>query len=183
MLHFYPAPYGHFNKNKWEPILSLTETNDFLVDGLYTNNQFIEIVNNVYGKQDLNIPSHIVNNVTEYKNLIISNWLILPADQLDRDDGSTKEWKCRDMDFQYTVYVDYDLFDADQYFSNKSYFRQFQIRHGIQCYAYEFHQALNKGYLEKATIYIGDEQKQSIWIVKNQCYDSKTGLHFNDIED
>ncbi|MEW6005841.1 MAG: CRISPR-associated helicase Cas3' [Stygiobacter sp.] len=182
-FEFYPAPYGHFTHAGWETTKVLKTTEELLIDDKYSAQKFIQLVDKIYDTQDNNVSSQAINNMKEFQNLVISNWLILPADQIDTDDDHTQEWKCRDIDSQYTIYVNVDLFEGEQYFQNKSMFRQFQIRHGIQCYAYEFHKALEKGYIEKVTFYIGEEQKQSLWIVRKNYYDSKIGLNFNGIED
>jgi CRISPR-associated endonuclease/helicase Cas3 len=181
-LKFYPAPYGHFTKNGWEITSALKMTEELLKEGCYTSKQFIQLVNEIYTKQNDNFSSKSINNMKELQHLAILNWLILPADLVDTDDDHTQEWKCRDIDSLSTIYI-YDLFEGEQYFPNKSLFRQFQIRNGIQCYAYEFHKAKEKNYIEKATFYIGDEQKQKLCIVRKNFYDSKIGLHFDDIED
>lgn len=179
---FYPAPYGHFKKNGWEITTGLKMTDELLKEGCYSSKQFIQLVDEIYKKQNDTFSLKSIKNMEEFQKLAILNWLILPADQVDTDDDHIQEWKCRDVDPQYTIYI-YDLFEGEQYFPNKSLLRQFQNRNGIQCYAYEFHQALEKKYIESATFYVGDEKEQKLYIVGKKFYDSKLGLHFDEIED
>lgn len=178
----YPAPYGHYTKNGWELSNALKMTLELLKDGYYSHKLFVELVNEIYSNQSVNYSSRSIRNMKELENLAIDNWLILPADQLDSDDDHTQNWKCRDIDIQYTLYT-YDLFEGEQYFQNRSILRQFQIRNSIQCYAYEFHQALKRNYIEKATFYVGDETKLSLYIIGGKYYDSQIGLHFDEVED
>jgi CRISPR-associated endonuclease/helicase Cas3 len=183
VLDFYCAPYGHFVNKKWELSNVLINSAELLLEGDYSAEKFVNLVDTIYPEIKKDIPYYILNNMEGLKNLSISNWLILPAEQLGTDDDQTKEWKCRDIDLQYTIYVDVDLFGNDYYFRNKSEFRQFQIRHGVQCYAYEFQRALKNNYIEKVTFYIGEDKIQYLWVVKNQFYNSKMGLQFNKGED
>jgi CRISPR-associated endonuclease/helicase Cas3 len=180
-FEFYPAPYGNFVKKEWEIKYTLKTTDELLSDGYYSSSNFSDLIERIYDRP-YEVSPQVKNNVKELQNLSISNWLILPADILDIDDDHTQEWKCRDIAPQITIYANLDLFEFEQYFTNRSELRQFQIRHGIKCYAYEFLQALEKGYIEKATFIIGEEKKQTLWVVRNKFYSSKIGLSFNEID-
>ena len=182
-LDFYCAPYGHFVNKKWELSKVLINSAELLLEGDYSAEKFGKLVDTIYPEIKKDIPHYILNNMEGLKNLSISNWLILPAEQLGIDDDQTKEWKCRDIDLQYTIYVNVDLFGNDYYFRNKSEFKHFQIRHGVQCYAYEFQKALKNNYIERVTFYIGEDKKQYLWVVKDQFYNSEVGLQFSKDED
>lgn len=180
-LDNYYAPYGHFANKKWTLSKILEDSTAFLKDGNYSAKDFVELVDNVYKEKKDDVPHYVLNNMKELKNLFISNWLILPADQLDIDDDNTKEWKCRNIEPQITVYAKVDLFNNEYYFKNKSDFRQFQIRHGIRCYNWEFQNAKKNGYIEPCSFYIGDDKKFELYVVKNQFYDENKGLWFGEI--
>ena len=183
VLDNYYAPYGHFANKKWTLSKVLADSTELLKDDNYSAKDFVELVDNIYSEKKDDVPHYVLNNMKELKNLFISNWLILPANQLDLDDDKTINWKCRDIDAQITLYVDVDLFNNKYYFNNKSEFRQFQIRHGIQCYNYEFHQAVKNEYIERISFYIGDDKQEHLWVVNNQFYNSKMGLSFHVAED
>jgi CRISPR-associated endonuclease/helicase Cas3 len=179
----YYAPYGRFVDKKWILSKALKDSSELLKDGNYTAQDFVELVDSIYKENKDDVSHYILNNMKELKNLFVSNWLILPADKLDLDDDCTLEWRCRDIDPQITLYVSVNLFNNEYYFNDKSEFRRFQIRHGIQCYNYEFHQAKKNGYIERISFYIGDDKHEYLWVVNNQFYNPKVGLSFHVTED
>ncbi|MGD8781951.1 MAG: CRISPR-associated helicase Cas3' [Ignavibacteria bacterium] len=181
--YFYCAPYGHFINKNWKVSKVLMDSSDLLLEKDYTSEMLVDLVDKIYPQMKNEMPNYILNNMEELKKLFISNWLILPADQLDIDDDNTIEWKSRDIAPQYTVYVDVDLFNNDYYFQNRSEFRRFQIRHGVQCYDYELYQAKKNGFIDQATFYIGEDKKQALWVVNSKFYNSKRGLYFHDFHE
>lgn len=175
----YPAPYGTYSRNGWISSGAFTKSAELLKDGHYSSASLINMVNRIYADIEVAPEDRAVRNQEELEQLCIDNWLILPADRLDEDDDETFAWKSRDIDAQYTVFVNFDLFEDTQYLPNRTALREFQILHGVQCYAYEFNAAKENGFIEQATLLIGDDLKVSLWFVGRKYYDSKMGLHFD----
>ncbi|MBZ0179188.1 MAG: CRISPR-associated helicase Cas3' [Melioribacteraceae bacterium] len=180
--YFYCAPYGNYQNGSWQVSSILEKSMNLLCENEYSSKMFVDLVEKIYPKMEVGSSASTLNNMEELKKLFISNWLILPATQLEQDDSNTSEWKSRDIPPQFTVYVNVDLFNNDYFFKNKSEFKQFEIRHGVQCYNYEFYKAKNNGFIEPATFYIGEDYELKLWIVKRSYYSSVTGLSFKDLE-
>jgi len=177
---FYPAPYGHFENRGWVVSKALEQSINLLSNGDYSSGDLITLVDRLYPTPNLAPDDSVLRNKKELETLVISNWLILPADKLDEDDDETTTWRSRDIERQYTVYVDFDLFEGDHYFRNFESLREFQLLHGVQCYAHEFHRAKEKGYIEHRTFIVGDQNVVKLWLVRQPFYDSRIGLHFDE---
>ncbi len=185
---FYPAPYGTYkNGVGWKPAEALTTSDTLLVPGDYSAKRFVDLVDELYPTVPPE-PSDIRVNRQALEDCIALNWLLLPKEWSQEDDDHTKDWRSRDIPPQVTVYADYETSaqDWNQWFPNWSRWREFQLRHGIPCYVYEFKRAEEIGCLEKVTFVIGDsdrrEDKEEAWLVKPQFYNPKTGLTFPDEE-
>ncbi len=184
----YPAPYGKWITNKgWELSAPLEKSNVLLENGLYTAKRFVDLVNEVYSGIS-EIQSHTRANKEKLENCIVFNWLIGPAERVEEDDEGTKDWKSRDIPAQKVVYADYEISGfsdgESQDFPNWQKFREFRLKHGIQCHAYEFEQAEENGRLEGITFLISsssrDEyQEEKGWVVKRSYYNFDKGLHFD----
>jgi len=176
---FYPAPYGHFSGKHWEISHAMKESMKLLIGGEYSAKTFVELVDTLYATSSKDTDYSILGNKKELEDLMIANWLILPAEEVEHDDDHTQTWKSRDIDYQYTVYVGVDTFDLNYYFPNVQTFREFKIRHGVQCYAYEFQRAKEEGKIDATTFCIGDESTIQLWLVRRNFYNSKLGLCFD----
>jgi CRISPR-associated endonuclease/helicase Cas3 len=179
---FYPAPYGHHEQGKgWIPVPALLKTDELLREGEYSATTFVDRVNQLYPSAT-KPEQRARDNKRAFVNCIVGNWLILPAIEVDQDDDHVEEqWKSRDIPPQYTVYADYDIwFDNETtYFDNRSRQREFEMRHGLQCYAWEFKQAKDNGWIESVTFRVREEEAP-IYLVRSQFYSNETGLLFND---
>ncbi len=153
---------------------------------------FVQLVNTVYPEVP-EMAAHVRENQRKLLEMVGMNWLMQPGEQVAEEADQTKDWICRDIPFQKTVYVNYEVSsfaeEANQSFPSWRKFREFQIEHGIQCHAYEHDKAVENGKIEEdqATFLIsgnrGDDYKEEKgWIVRSGCYDSDMGLHF-DLDD
>ena len=181
----YPAPYGHFQKGGgeygWEETEALRKSSEMLCNGIYSARSFMELVNELYGTLPDEILPHIRENREALMNCILGNWLILPAEETRDDDDHTNNWQCRDIPFQFTVYADYtpsSFADDSLSFRNKSELREFMLRYGIHCYAYEFHSAVESGCLKSHVVAVGDEE-ETLWFALPQFYTFDAGLRFD----
>ncbi len=174
----YPAPYGHYvsSQKGWEISPALQKSNEILIDGKYSAKSFVNLVNQLYPEANTLEP-HVRDNKRELENLIISNWLILPAEELAQDDDQTVRWKSRDIPPQYTIFADYDYLFETNTFDNRSKRREFEIRHGIQCYAYEFNTAHKNKWVEEVSFFVREEEEK-LFLVRPQFYNNEVGLHF-----
>ena len=180
---FYPAPYGTFEDRRWKMSEPLTQSIKLLSSGTYSSGDLVALVDQLYPSHSLSPEDSVLSNAIELERLIISNWLILPANKLDENDDETATWRSRNIEPQYTVYVDFDVIESNFYFKNFGALREFQLIYGVQCYAHEFHQAREKGYIEQMTFMIGEESEVILWLARSSFYDSKIGLHFDKVGD
>lgn len=178
-LTFYPAPYGSY-KNGWEMTEALSKSNELLVEDGYSAKTFVNLVNQLYPVVT-NIEPHVRDNRRALEDCVITNWLILPAEQVEGDDDHTMNWRSRDVPPQYAIYADYeaDIFmDSDEPPPrNKTELREWEIRHGINIYAYEFNFAVENSLLKPVHFIIGEEPVERL-IVLPQYYDNENGLNF-----
>lgn len=176
----YPAPYGHYDSSQkgWQVSEALSQSDELLVSGEYAAKTFVDRVNQLYPEAKELAP-HVKENKRELEKLIVTNWLILPKEELQQDDDRTKEWRSRDIPPQYTVYADYDYLFEGNVFDNRSARREFEIRHGIQCYAYEFNAAYQNNWISETSFFVREEEEK-LFLVRPPFYDSDIGLHFDD---
>lgn len=180
----YPAPYGHYDliTKTWQSNEAFHRSDGLLEDGVYSAKTFVNKVNQLYPVTDqVDIASHIKNNKRELEKLIVGNWLILPKEELEQNDEQTTNWKSRDIPLQYTIFTGYDVEkdDSSVIFDNRNHRREFQIRHGIQCYAWEFNTAIKNQWLKQVTCIIRDEE-ETLYFVLPSHYDGEMGLCFED---
>jgi len=182
----YPAPYGTYDKGKreWLPAEAFSKSIELLFDGEYSAKTFVVRVNQLYPSARKIEPLVRINQ-RALEDCIVLNWLILPAEQVEKingvepDDDHTKDWKSRDIPPQVTVYAIQELVESgefNQYFPNKSKFREFQLRHGLQCYVYEFNHAVEAQIVELMTFQIGEESQEQVFVLRPEFYNSKMGL-------
>lgn len=182
---FYPAPYGTY-KNGWEMTEALSKSNELLFEGDYSAKTFVNLVNMLCPIAP-EIKPHARDNRRALEDCVITNWLILPAEQVEGDDDHTLNWRSRDVPPQYTIYADYesDIFmdSEDPAPHNKTELREWEIRHGINIYAYEFNTAVENGLLKPIHFMIGEELIERL-IVLPSYYDNERGLNFKaELED
>lgn len=185
----YPAPYGTYDNSKreWIPGEALDKSIERIFDGEYSAKTFVDLVNQIYPSAR-KVEPHVMLNQRALENCVMLNWLIAPAEQVESasevepDDDHTKEWKSRDIPPQITVYTIQDAIESgefNQYFQNRSKFREFQLRHGLQCYVYEFNRAVEAQIVEPMTFQIGEEAQEQVFVVRPEFYNSEIGLHLD----
>ena len=178
---FYPAPYGEYRQNVgWLPNEFLLHSSKLLKDGNYSAKDFVNLVNELY-PQAMDITSDVRVNRQELEKMIVTNWLILPKEvnekEIVEEPDRTANWKCRDIDFQYTVFTGFD----ENYYhpKNKTELREFENRYGITIYAYEYHKAKRDNLIIEKTFTIGFEDVLRPFITPGH-YDFEAGLNFAD---
>lgn len=187
--NLYPAPYGRWVSNKgWELSEALKKSDELLKEGEYSAKRFVDMVNEVYPVVPP-VQPHVRINNEKLENCMVGNWLVGPVEHVEEDDEDTKDWKSRDIPLQKMVYANFTTsgIDINQDFPSWRAFREFQLKHGIQCHSYEHDKALDNGRLEETTFLISsnsrDEYKEEkARIVRSGYYDFKMGLHF-DLDD
>jgi len=177
----YPAPYGEYRqKVGWLPTEVLRRSNELLKDGNYSAKDFVDSVNELYPQTAAISPDVRLNRET-LENLVIINWLILPQEtreeKIEEDADRTKDWKCRDIPFQYTVFAGFEK-DEDYYPpKNKTELREFENRYGISMYAYEYQNAVRDNLIIPITLTISFEDVQRPYLSSSH-YTLETGLNF-----
>jgi CRISPR-associated endonuclease/helicase Cas3 len=186
-VEFYPAPYGEY-KNGWQPSEFLLQSRELLSDDKYSAKTFVDLVNRLYPTVP-EIKVHARENQRKLNDLILNNWLILPAEDVKEDQEETLHWRCRDIPPQSTIYVEEEgsNFDggSEALPTNKTELRQWEIRRGINIYAYEFHQARENGLLELRKWSFGYEKEIEVekFVVRPGFYNENLGLNWEGIGD
>lgn len=180
---FYPAPYGEYRQNEgWKMSDALSLSDKLLQNGNYSPRIFVDLVNELYPTFD-NKNSASIQNKKALENLLITNWLILPAETVEEDSAEdsdqTKDWRSRDIPFQYTVFTGFENNGLNWDFippTNKAGLREFEARYGITCYAYEYHRAVKEQKIESIRFDIGNETVIRDYVSPLNYYDKDVGL-------
>lgn len=158
-----------------------------MTDGDYSAKTFVDKVNQLYPHLKA-VASDALLNKRQLENLVVANWLILPAETIEEDTAEdsdqTKDWRSGDIPFQYTVFTGFNPgfigFDDDyREPTNKAELREFEARYGITCYAYEYHRAKKQGIIEETFFDIKGETITREY-VSDRYYSPDTGLNFTD---
>ena len=184
---FYPAPYGEFSAgNGWTAGRSLLETREWLKNGDFSAQRWIDGVEEIY--PTLQKPSQRTEiNRDKLEKSLISHWMIVPQAEVGEDDDGTKDWKSRDIPLQKKVYVDTrksNFIDGENeiFFDNWRRFREWETSTVISVMAYETKLGLDTGLLEHIPLIIGEEVVtkgevvEKIFIAKSAAYSFARGL-------
>jgi hypothetical protein len=116
------------------------------------------------------------------ERLVVANWLILPCESVEEetaeDADHTKDWRSRDIPFQYMVFTGFENNGLDDDFippTNKAELREFEARYGVPLYAYEYHRAVKDGKIESLAFDIRHEGVKRDH-VPPRYYDEYVGL-------
>ena len=187
----YPAPYGNWqNGVGWTISDILLHSDKLLVEGDYTPRRFADLVNQLYPDANLLLSQKIRDNTAELEKRIELNWLILPNLKVEEDADQVGNWQSRNIPPQKTLYANYKISGIDLSGNAApttwNAFREFELKHGIQCPIYEFNKAADNGLLYKdrdhTVFQIGEDHTEEIWTVPSQYYDFELGLHLTDEE-
>ena len=191
----YPAPYGEYSKSAgWKMSEAFEKSGELLFDGEYSAEKFVELVNLLYPSMKESASDALVNK-KQLECLIVANWLILPREtneeETAEDSDQTKDWRSRDIPFQYTVFTGFDpSFDFDDDRSayrpptNKAELREFEARFGVTLYAYEYHRVKKAGMIDcvennKSLVFDIKGEKVTREYVQSRYYSKDTGLKFS----
>lgn len=193
---FYPAPYGEYSRKEgWQTSDILEKSDELLTNGDYSAKIFVDKVNQLYPNLKKASSDSLLNR-RQLENLVVANWLILPAETVEEetaeDSDQTKDWRSRDIPFQYTIFTGFEpnfdfADDEDDYCppTNKAELREFEARYGISCYAYEYHRAKEEGKIyslknDKALKFDIKGEIITREFVPSIYYNKDTGLNFAD---
>lgn len=186
-LEPYPAPYGHYKQGSgWEPSEALTKSGEWLAEGVYSAQRFMELVNELYPRLE-KPTAEARRNMERLEEMVVRDWLIVPRHEVAPEDDDTPEWKSRDIDAQKTVLVEVETsgFDMNTLdFPSFLAFREWSLPKSITIPAYEYARAMRQGMLEQTKAYIGHDQKeQHLAVVKPRYYSMERGLAFEERKD
>jgi CRISPR-associated endonuclease/helicase Cas3 len=180
---FYPAPYGEFRPTVgWLPNEFLLRSGELLKNGIYSAKDFVDSVNELYPRAT-EITSDVRVNCQELEKMVVTNWLILPKEvnekEVTEEPDRTANWKCRDIDFQYTIFTGFETDDDYEPPTNKTELREFENRYGITISAYEYNNAKRDGSIKEIPFFVGFEDVRRPY-VSSRYYDSEVGLNFSE---
>lgn len=192
-LEFYPAPYGDYIVGLgWQMTPALESSLHLLREGKYSAKTFVDLVNELYPVAPNELPDARVNREALEK-CFTGNWLILPGEEKKEtieggEDERTKDWKCRDIPTQITVWADYkpssfiDYEKESGHFQSWLKFAQARQQHGIAIHVYEFKSAEANGLIEEIKVTIGDERAdvETVFCARANCYSHERGLRFDE---
>ncbi len=170
----YPAPYGSYmRKTGWEANPAFMKTKDLLELKDYSAADFVNLVNQVYDKQQES-PSNAINNARCLEESFIANWLFLPADEMKEDEEDTMQWKSRNIPAQVKVFIKH----PEGYFKNYMDFQEFKNECGIAIPIYLAQRGISNGCISPTEIVIGDE-KRNIMVALESAYTFEEGLNID----
>ncbi len=187
LSEIYPAPYGEY-QNGWVASEYLIRSNELLTEDEYSAKTFVDLVDKLYPSIP-EIKSDTRVNQDRLKDMILQNWLILPAEEVKEDDEQTLKWRCRDIPPQVTVYIEEtksNFIDEDSVtFKNKTELRQWENSHGLNIYPHEFDKAFRDGNVSERHFPFGYDETEQIskFVVKSACYNKELGLTWNAIDE
>jgi CRISPR-associated endonuclease/helicase Cas3 len=175
---FYPAPYGVFDRKtkQWIPFNSLLASKKALLPGQYSYGDLVDLVNKVYSEvQEYDSKTKL--NQKELIQMILNNWLILPAQQIGEDDFNTIFWKSRNILPNEKIFVN----DVPKYFKNYYDYRAFEFANSVEIPTYLLKNGIKKGlFFERHVSIRNDEEIERIWISRFGQYDPNVGLRLAD---
>ncbi len=170
----YPAPYGSFSRNVgWKPNFALERTINMLSEKTYSAYDFVNLVNQVYS-DEFKFSNEAIINARKLEESFVSNWLILPAEEMEEDKEETKSWKSRSIDAQVTVFVKL----PETYFKNYMEFQQFKNEYGVPIQVYLVEQGLKNGSLSHHQIGVRDDERTVI-VANPGAYSFEEGLQID----
>lgn len=167
----YPAPYGAFNRKDkmWTPSAYLQKTLERLHKGVYTENDLLDMLNQVYDT-GIHLSDLAKNNACLLQEYFKTNWLINSMEMHDEDESNTNFWRSRDIGPQDLVYTESP---ESKFFSSYSDFMNFRLQKSLALPMYLLAKIHYK--LEPEDVYIANEKKR-IYIVCNGFYNKEIGL-------
>ena len=168
----YPAPYGEYDREEKEWVAGdpLLKTKKMLRDGVYSADDFVEGVNELYPEHTSFGERSLVNQA-ELDKMLNQNWLINPASETGDDDFDTQEWRSRDIPSQRTV-----LTQKPHNFNSYSDYREFELEFGVSCPVWQIETGKRLGRVAEARFMIGDEEVTSAF---TNYYSPTEGLILN----
>lgn len=172
--NLYPAPYGNFNSGSWIANESLGKTMELMQTGSYSAKDFVDLVNVVY-ENGLLFSDKATTNKKKFRELIKSNWLILPAYELDekKDSGN---WKTRDIGGQEVVLTLTPDELEQRYFKNYLDFEKLKNKFGVSCPTYLIKKNIDSGRLIMDKVIITDDDEPVILLSSQNIYNPTYGL-------
>lgn len=176
----YPAPYGEFiPRVGWKAFESLLQTDAILSCKMYSADDFVQMVNNVYPSFE-NFSNRSEANAVLLKRKFVSNWIILPLEQSKEDDTDNQEWKSRDIVGNETVFVNFPESDFFQYWQE---FQEFKIENSIDVSSYLIRGGLKNSKLVSKKVYIQGEENTIYVAAHSYQFDCGLQLSNNSVDD
>lgn len=170
----YPAPYGSFKSGSWTANESLEETMKHLQIDSYSAKNFIDLVNEVY-KDGLAFSDKALTNAKKLRELIKSNWLILPAYEFEEEKDSGV-WKTRDITGQMTVLALTPDELEQRYFKNYLEFEKLKNKFGVSCPIYLVKKNVENNRLIMEKVIVADEEETVFLLSSKTMYSLDLGL-------
>ena len=168
----YPAPYGHFDKElfRWIPNEIFVKTCDAIKVGEYNVKNYIDIINNIYDKFELDSSSR--NNAYLLKTLFKKNSIIC-SDSFVNDDENTVSWKSRNIQQQGQIYIG----DINVEFENINDFEYDLFMNTISISVFNL-KKLQKEIIETEITILNSNKKILVNTIPLNLYDNELGVKY-----
>lgn len=178
----YPAPYGSYSQSEksWIPCKALLSTMEILKCDIYSAEDLVKILNEVYAKETI-FSVKAQTNVKELEQMFINNWLINPVEKWHDDDTHSNSWRSRDIGPQGIAFV---IKPECTHFYNYSEYMEFVLSYSISLPVY----LLDKGRKEHridsdCRITIGSNEPIFINVIREGFYTFDVGIDLTDNEE
>lgn len=168
----FPAPYGTIIEKKWEPYESFFLTSQKLEKKRYNPKDLLILINEVYQKGTC-FSAIARENARHLEEYFVYNWLIGSKERAKEDDTSNQFWKSRNILPQESVFIQKP---PSVIFANWHDFQEFKLLSAFELPLYLIQTAQKKHIIDAIDIFIGEESKDSIYVVREGFYDAELGF-------
>jgi len=171
----YPAPYGSFDKRKWQINPALEKTIGLLQLKTYSAKEFVDLINIVYEKIE-EFSLRAKDNAKLLKETFANNWVILPKAISELDNTETIFWKSRDIDNNMSVLVE---FPENPYFRNYIDWQAYKNEKAVDLPIYLIQQGIKLFQIDNNKKIVLKEDVQNICVTRAGVYTKEKGLFFS----
>lgn len=171
----YPAPYGtppSKGGQGWVACEAYTLTDRKLEKKKYSSKELSALINDVYSA-NLALSVKAKENAKHLEEYFMCNWLIGSKERTKEDDMSSQFWKSRDSPPQESLFA---RKPSAPYFKNWHEFNEYKLSCSIEVPLYMAQKACKCHVVDSMEVSIGQEQKETILVIREGFYNMHFGF-------